>query len=89
MSKQTYTQCELERTGLSGAKSYQAAWITTGLAKVGNALKIREGSKWVDGWVVTGVYKERIEPLDVQRSIRQHRKRTGDSLPKQEHAHNG
>ena len=80
--KEMYVQCNLERVLQSGDTVYETAWIPKGLAKLNTVLKIRVGGRWEDGWVVSYVGQERVGVPDVQRGIRQHKKRTGDSLPK-------
>ena len=79
MSKKTlYSQCTLQKNNI-----VQISWIPERFAKVGKILKLKsENDIWDNGWVVTfvGNTDEHIDSPQV--AIREHRKRTGDSLPK-------
>jgi hypothetical protein len=78
---QTYTQCTLEQRLQSGLVA-QTCYIPTKLAILNTVLKIKsENGCWVDGWVVAKIYSTICEIPDIQKSRRQHRKNTGDSLP--------
>lgn len=54
-------------------------------AAEGSVIKIKCGEEWEDGWIVDEVFRT----VDEERltypphEIRQHRKNTGDSLPKE------
>jgi hypothetical protein len=80
MKKTKYTQCLLQK-----GEAYQTSWIPSKFAVVGMVLKIKDDAdRWVNGWVVQAAYSE-VEDEDLpdyRRAIRNHRKRTGDSLPK-------
>ena len=77
-----YVQCHLEmRVPLEGWR-VQTAFIPEEFAVEGMVLKIKQDGKWEDGWKVTGIGIKRIGVPQVAKSIREHRKRTGDSLPK-------
>lgn len=80
--KQSYIQCTLEKKMQSGVV-YQVCWIPKEFAVLGEVLKLKsENGTWIDGWVVHHIGTiENIIP-DVKKSIRNHRKNTGDSLPK-------
>jgi hypothetical protein len=72
--KTTYKQCLLIKD-----RQYQVAFIPSKFAVVGKILKI-EGD---DGWEVFTVGQTVENPPDTNKSIREHRKHTGDSLPKE------
>jgi hypothetical protein len=81
LTKKVYVQCELEREGPYSTTIKEVAWIPKELAKVGTPLKIMHlRGDWIDGWKVVSVGAQAPIP-DVQKSIRTHRKRTGDALP--------
>lgn len=84
MPPYAYRQCLLRRSTPDGHVE-QTAFIPECYAKEDEVLRIRDNGEWVDGWVVATVYA--WGPVtnalpDVRAGIRQHRKRTGDSLPK-------
>ena len=79
-----YVQCLLENH--CGAKGYwrqQTSFIPEKFAHAGETLQLKQDGQWEDGWVVVHCYTKRINVPYVQKAIREHRKRTGDSLPKQ------
>jgi hypothetical protein len=80
--KSVYVQCDLARKHRCGGTVTETAFIPKQLAHKGANLRIRINGKWEEGWVVTFVGSERVGVPDVQRTIRVHRKHTGDSLPK-------
>ena len=72
----TYTQCGLYRKNVK-----KVSWIPTEFARTGKALKLKDNGIWEDGWIVEWVGQTDDRP-DVNKTIRNHRKNTGDSLPK-------
>lgn len=62
--------------------AFRVSWIPAKFAKVGQVLKLKDNNEWDDGWIVewTGFTEQHLE--DPRKAIREHRKRTGDSLPK-------
>lgn len=82
--KEFYFQCSLSRRRDDGTIIVQVAWIPAKFAEAGRVLKIKatDGS-WVDGWTVTSVGAGMVGVPDVRKGRRQHRKQTGDSLPKE------
>lgn len=72
-----YRQCLLRRSN-----SEHTAWIPEKFAVPGQILKIKEGVSWIDGYVVEFVGATTDKCPDIGKSIRGHRERTGDSLPK-------
>ena len=86
MSKRTnYVQCTLTRT-MTGTVERMVSYIPKSFAEVGKVLKLRDDSnQWIDGWVVRFVGNEVVEHdklPNVRKAVRQHRKSTGDYLPK-------
>ena len=76
--KQLYSQCLLKKGNIE-----QTSWIPEKFAHVGKILKLKnEDDKWSNGWIVcfVGNTDEHIDSPQI--AIREHRKRTGDSLPK-------
>jgi hypothetical protein len=71
-----YTQCGLRRKNV-----FTVSWIPKQFAEVGRVLKLK-GADWCDGWVVEWVGATGEKPAYAAKAIREHRKRTGDSLPK-------
>jgi hypothetical protein len=72
-----YTQCVLRRGNVE-----QVAFIPSEFAKKGNFVKIEESGIWTNGWKVISVGQVVEKPIYSEKAIRQHRKNTGDSLPK-------
>ena len=77
-----YYQCRLRR-----GETFQTAYIPEKFAKPHNRLKIKkDDGTWEEGWFVQAIYynskvDEKMLP-DSHKSTKEHRKRTGDSLPK-------
>ena len=63
----------------------QHCWLPEKYAKLKKVLQIRENGVWENGWIVVSVGEtcraENSLP-DPHIEIKQHRKKTGDSLPK-------
>jgi len=73
-----YTQCTLRKKN-----TYQVSWIPAKFGKVGQVVKLKtKDDKWDDGWVVETAGEPDVLPDDSRKAIREHRKRTGDALPK-------
>ena len=80
----TYNQCRFERTTENGGTISYVAFIPTKFAIIGERVKLKFDDNWIDGWVVHSIsepVEENCLP-DSHKSIKQHRKNTGDSLPK-------
>ncbi len=73
-----YTQCSLQKDNRS-----QVAWIPKKFATVDAILRIKQGEDWEDGWKVMKTHQTVEEPCHYTKAVRVHRKRTGDSEPKQ------
>jgi hypothetical protein len=76
-----YRQCLLTK-----GTSTTTSWIPERFAVLGKVLKFKdEGGTWDNGWVVEAVYGRlhRAQLPDSHREIKQHRRNTGDSLPKE------
>lgn len=84
MSKQRYCQCHFVKTvGVERIMLSSTAYIPEKFAQLGQKLKLKtDKGEWDDGWTVTIVGEPTEIVPDVQKAIRTHRKRTGDSLPK-------
>ena len=77
-----YSQCTIEKKTESG-KTTQVTWLPAKYAVKGKVLKLKDdGDKWQDGWVVMQVGDPSERPPDWKKLVRQHRKDTGDALPK-------
>ena len=78
-TKCRYTQCELTNGAVR-----QIAYIPDRNAKLNNLVSLRVHGRWSTGWTVTKRYNTitREELPDVHDEVKQHRKNTGDSLPK-------
>lgn len=77
-----YNQCQLMKV-VDNITRTRISYIPSKYAKLGNILTLKnEQEQWEDGWKVTYVGHFADVPLDVQKSVRNHRKNTGDSLPK-------
>lgn len=64
----------------------QQSWIPEKYAKIGDKLKLRENDVWDDGWEVMFVGDDVLKQEDLpdaHKAAKVHKKRTGDSLPKQ------
>jgi hypothetical protein len=81
-----YRQCRLVKK-LPVGTAHQTSWLPESFAIVGKVLKLRNGAEdWGDGWVVESVSEQKLaedQLPDPHRQIKDHRKATGDSLPKQ------
>lgn len=73
-----YTQCHLQHRH----KVNTVSWIPAKFAKIGAILKLKNDGVWEDGWVVVGVGATSDNPPDAHNAVKEHRKNTGDSLPK-------
>jgi len=90
--KTTYTQCTLVRTvndtnhrcPHEDVGEQTTAWIPTKFAKMSGVVKLREEKTdvWMDGWVIIHVGATRLDRPHSASTITEHRKNTGDSLPK-------
>jgi hypothetical protein len=77
-----FKQCKMWRKIPEGQQVY-VAWIPASFAKPGKTLKLKFNDEWVDGWVVKEVGQEKeLGPDNHTATMRNHRKRTGDDLPK-------
>lgn len=74
-----FTQVTLVKNNVS-----QTCYVPSKFAKLGLIVKVQKDGEWDDGWKVCEVYlgKTIDKPIHTDSSIRLHRKRTGDSLPK-------
>lgn len=78
-----YCQCELVKKVNFESTIKQIAFIPAKYANVGSMLKIRkEDGTWDWGWEVVWAGKPTEIIVDIHKAIRNHRKNTGDSLPK-------
>lgn len=77
-----YVQCKLEHFIGDGKTVEKVAFIQEKLASLGEKVQFKENGQWDHGWVVMHVGTRRIGVPDTRRAIREHKKRTGDSLPK-------
>lgn len=85
MKNVLYAQCKLEKTISATSKAEQTSFIPYKFAIVNNVLKLKDDNgDWDDGWVVTSVGKPVDEAYlpDAHKAVREHRKNTGDALPK-------
>tara|TARA_Y100000310_G_C20289413_1_gene626492 strand:- start:220 stop:459 length:240 start_codon:yes stop_codon:yes gene_type:complete len=72
----------MERKTEAGIQS-MTSFIPKKFAQLGRVLKLKsDDGVWTNGWVVKLVGHTMDEPPDLHKSVRQHRERTGDSLPK-------
>ena len=78
-----YCQCVLARKTGHGTTAYSVEWIPKRYAAPGKALKILHDGKWVEGWRVEEVGIIGPRPRHWRLTARDHRRATGDSLPKQ------
>ncbi len=75
-----YAQCTLTRKN-----QIQVSFIPEKFAIKGKTLKLKnDQDEWENGWVVDsiGEFRDEDSVPDVHNSIKEHRKRTGDSMPK-------
>jgi len=81
-----YRQVTVERKTADKKVVSQTTYIPVKFAVVGQVLKLKDplSGQWVNGWKVVAVYNLTSEKsvLDYRKAIRNHRKNTGDSLPK-------
>lgn len=86
MSKIKYCQCKLVRK-IANGDSIITSYIPQKYAKIGKTIKLRDDmvNVWTEGWVVESVGEPVDEDMvpDYRKGIREHRKRTGDSLRKE------
>lgn len=74
-----YRQCVLE----SGNR-VRTSFIPERFAHCGQVVRLRESGVWSGPWVVSHAgATAAMDDLDIGKSIRQHRDRTGDSLRKE------
>lgn len=78
-----YIQCVLKKSEFDKVL-YQTSWIPAKFAILGKFLKLKENNSWDNGWEIIslGSIKKEKELPDSYIDIKQHRKKTGDSLPK-------
>jgi hypothetical protein len=78
-----YRQCRLEKPG-EFFTSYTVSYIPDKYAKVGNKLNLKIDGIWSYGWIVKTACDKVHEDFlpDSHSAIKNHRKATGDSLPK-------
>lgn len=76
MTIQMHVQCKLRHT--SGGQ--QVVWLPQENARKGNYVRIKDGGKWTDGWLVIEAYTLSPMPSDViqerGRDFKNHRKAT-------------
>jgi hypothetical protein len=75
-----FVQCTLRRNNVE-----QVSWIPMKFALHGNVLRLKNHKGiWENGWEVIHLGNSQEEHLihDPHIAVKQHRKRTGDSLPK-------
>jgi len=79
-----YRQVKVRKITSNGEHT-QVTYIPEMYAVVGRILQLKENDIWEDGWEVVSVHgtSEDDDSLpDYRKAIRNHRKNTGDSLPK-------
>jgi hypothetical protein len=62
----------------------RVSWIPQKFASLGEVVKLKDDDEWSDGWVIESVGTTNELPTHIDKAVREHRKRTGDSLPKME-----
>ena len=74
----------MRKDNKDGSYSEQVSYIPEPYCVKGKVLKLRDYTgEWDNGWIVTFASENRIlEPPDVHKEIKGHRKKTGDSVPK-------
>ena len=79
-----FRQCSLRRAIPTGF-TVIVTFIPSKFANVGSYVKIKEGEKWTNGWLVESAGSPIEEELlpNSHKDIKGHRKMTGDSLRKQ------
>lgn len=84
-SKVFYRQCRLVKK-IKDGRAITVSWIPEPYCVADKVLKLKnEDDTWDDGWVVESASEQRVakENLsDPHTSIKNHRKNTGDALPK-------
>ena len=73
-----YTQCLISK----GNKT-QVSWIPKKFALKNKVVKLKVDGKWDDGWLIKEVYTEGLITQTSEQAVKKHKKRTGDSLPKE------
>lgn len=73
-----YCQCHLKN--LDGRST--TSWIPKEFAVLGMSLRLRIPEGWDNGWIVDYAGQCQENPPYIPTEIKQHRKHTGDSLPK-------
>lgn len=61
------------------------SWIPSNFAKVNKVLKLKRKEDWEDGWMVVSASENEVDERnlpDYHKSIKGHRKMTGDNMPK-------
>jgi len=79
-----FRQCTLRKPSCGGHVEI-VVYIPIKFASVGDTLRLRNDSGvWSDGWVVHAVHGtlSKSELPDTRPSIKAHRRKTGDSLPR-------
>ena len=80
-----YVQCTMRRS-IADRSVRTASYIPQEFAKVGSVLRLKDDEVgWVDGWVaecVGDVIVEGDQLPDSHKAIKNHRKSTGDSVPR-------
>lgn len=77
-----YKQCRLRKDNKDGSYSEQVSYIPEKFCVKNKILKLKDGTKWDNGWVVTFVSKEKVDESklpDYWSEIKGHRRATGDS----------
>ena len=70
---------------LGQSRKVMVSYIPETFAQVGSVIKLRQDDNtWEDGWIVesVGARVEEANLPDSHKAIKQHRKATGDFLPK-------
>ena len=83
MKESEYRQCKLSRKNSPGSNSQLVSWIPAKYAELGRILRLRrDDDTWEGGWVVkrVGASRTKKDLPDFHKTIRSHRKATGDSL---------
>lgn len=81
----SYRHCTLIKSCEPESRRVMVSFIPEMLAQVGRALKLKqEDNTWEDGWIVenVGARVEEDSLPDSHKAIKQHRKATGDALPR-------
>lgn len=78
-----YRQCTLRKKLSEFSHAQQVSYIPEKYAEMGRTLKLKdEHDEWDDGWVVISAGELNSHPPDNHESIKNHRRNTGDSMPK-------